>query len=158
MDQIGPMSTHWLAQVNVARAVAPLDDPRMREFVAALPEINGLADRSPGFVWRLEDDSGAAIETQAYEDPRVLFNMSVWQSLEALKNYVYRSQHGDFMRRRRLWFEPAQGPSLALFWVPRDQLPTARDGVERLEHLRQHGPTAFAVDFRQHFEPASGVP
>jgi heme-degrading monooxygenase HmoA len=94
-----------LAQVNVARARGEMTDPVMAEFVARLPEINALADQSPGFVWRLQTEDGDATAVRPYEDARILINLSVWTDLRALRAYVYGSAHAAVMRRRREWFE-----------------------------------------------------
>ncbi len=95
------MTGYHLAQFNTARAVAPMDDPVLADFMARLDEINALAEESPGFVWRLQGESGNATGIQAYDDPRVLINMSVWDSVESLFDYVYRSGHSKVMARRR---------------------------------------------------------
>src|SRR5919198_2764622 len=99
------MSGFHLAQVNIGRLRAPLDDPSMLGFVSQLDPINAIADRSPGFVWRLQTDEGTATAVRPFEDERLLINMSVWESLEALADFVYRSAHTPVMRRRREWFE-----------------------------------------------------
>jgi heme-degrading monooxygenase HmoA len=152
------MSSHHLAQVNIATMRAPLSDPIMAEFVARLDQINQAADRSPGFVWRLQTDAGNATEVQAYDDERILFNLSVWESLEALFAYVYRSQHGDAMRQRRDWFEPSDQATMALWWLPAGELPTVTEAKARLEHLRQFGSTSQAFLFHQPFPvPAASV-
>src|SRR4051812_489450 len=101
---------HQLAQINIGRAVAPIDSPIMAGFVSQLAEINALADRSPGFVWRLQGDPGDATTLRAFDDPRVLVNMSVWSSIEALRAYVYRSAHAGVMQDRKKWFERFDGP------------------------------------------------
>src|SRR5574341_824674 len=101
-----PMSsTYPLAQVNIGRILAPLDGPIMAGFVARLDEINALADESPGLVWRLQTEEGNATDLRPYDDDRILVNMSVWESLEDLKAYVYKSVHAEVMRQRRQWFE-----------------------------------------------------
>ena len=108
------MTGFHLAQINVARALAPLDDPRLAGFVARLDEINALADRSPGFVWRLQSDSGNATDIQVSDDPLTIVNMSVWRDLDSLFAYVYRSDHLQVMAQRRQWFEKPAG---ALTWA-----------------------------------------
>src|SRR5262245_20039816 len=133
------MPTHHLAQVNIARMLAPLNDPLMADFVALLEEINALADRSPGFVWRLQTESANATYIRPYEDGHILFNLSVWESVESLKDYVYRSAHAEVMRRRRQWFEKFDGPYTALWWVEAGHIPTVEEAKERLEHLRERG-------------------
>src|SRR5690242_852853 len=97
-------SAYHLAQVNIARMLAPLDSGIMADFVARLDAINALADGSPGFVWRYQTAEGNATALRAYDDESILFNLSVWDSPEALKTYVYRSAHSAVMRRRREWF------------------------------------------------------
>jgi hypothetical protein len=142
-----------IAQLNVARAAAPLDSPRMAEFMAALAGVNALAETSPGFVWRLVDATGVSVPT----DPGVLVNMSVWQSVEDLFAFVYRSAHTPFMVRRREWFQPAGGPYQVLWWVPAGAAPpTVDEAMARLAHLRSHGPSAHAFTFKQRY-PAPGA-
>src|SRR5207244_11303476 len=113
-----------LAQLNVARAVAPLDSPTLAEFVAALDRINALAEASPGFVWRLIGDGGDATSVRVGDDPNLIVNLSVWQSAEALFEYTYRSGHVEVIRRRREWFEAAAAPYLVLWWIPAGHVPT----------------------------------
>ena len=146
--------TSWhLAQINIARAVASLDDPAMAEFVAQLDAINAVADVSPGFVWRLQDESGNATDIQAYSDPRMIINMSVWETAEALFDYVYKSDHLSVLRRRKDWFEADGRPRLAMWWIEAGQIPSVDDGVVRLDHLAEHGSTAYAFTFKDQFPP-----
>jgi hypothetical protein len=144
-----------LAQFNIARMRAPIDDPVMEGFRSQLERINAIADQSPGFVWRLQTEDGDATAVRPYPDPLTIVNMSVWESLEALHGYVYRSPHAGPLRDRRQWFEPAEGNILVLWWVPAGHLPSVEEAVERLEHLRVHGPSETAFTFRQPF-PAPG--
>jgi heme-degrading monooxygenase HmoA len=142
---------YHLAQVNIGRALGPIESPIMAEFVARLDEINALADASPGFVWRLQGDDGNATSIRAYDDERILVNMSVWESLDALTAFVYASAHRPVMRRRREWFERFEGPYMALWWVAAGHRPDVAEARERLEHLRTHGPTPFAFSFVRAF-------
>jgi heme-degrading monooxygenase HmoA len=146
-----------LAQVNIARPRAPLDDPLMADFAARLAEINALAESSPGFVWRFKDEVYGAIYLQVFGDDRLLFNMSVWESAEALKDYVYRSAHREPLARRHEWFEKRPGASLAMWWIPAGTIPTVEDSRERLDHLAEHGPTPFAFTFRETFPPPASA-
>ena len=151
-----PGISHHLAQINVARGRAPLDDPSMADFVAQLDAVNALAEESPGFVWRLKADDGASsIYLQAFDDERMLINMSVWESIEALRSFVYRSQHANVLRARKTWFEPMTAPSLALWWVVAGHLPTIDEGKARLERLARLGPTPQAFTFKDSFLPSS---
>lgn len=146
------MAGAWhLAQINIARMRAPLDDPLMAEFSAALAEVNALAEASPGFVWRLKDASGDATSIQAFADPRILVNMSVWTGIETLQNYAYRSLHGRFFARRQNWFEKSTEAHLALWWIPAGQIPTVAQAKERLVTLGQKGPSTEAFTFRETF-------
>jgi heme-degrading monooxygenase HmoA len=146
---------HHLAQVNVATLRAPLDGPELAGFVAQLEPVNALADGSPGFVWRLQTEDGDATAIRAFDDQRIMVNLSVWASLEALRNFVYASHHLDVMRRRREWFYRTADAYLALWWIPAGTIPTVAQAVDRLRLLDRNGPTPHAFTFRAPFpEPA----
>ena len=152
------MAAHHLAQVNVATVRAPLDSPELAGFVAQLEPINALADHSPGFVWRLQTEDGDATAIRPYEDDRVMVNLSVWASLEALRAFVYATRHLEVMRHRRSWFQRMPDPYLALWWVPAGTIPTVAEAKDRLELLASQGPTAGAFTFRAPFpEPADAT-
>lgn len=157
MSETKPSAGYHLAQLNIARAVAPMDDPRLAEFVARLDEINALADSSPGFVWRLQSDSGNATDIQAYDDPKMLVNLSVWESLESLFGYVYRSGHAKVMTRRKEWFDRMEGPYVVLWWVPAGHRPSVEEAKARLDHLSLHGPTPWAFSFKRSFPAPDGT-
>lgn len=140
-----------IAQVNIGRMKAALEDPVMAGFVARLDEINGLADRSPGFVWRLQTSAGNATYLRPYDDDRILFNMSVWESVEHLKRYVYTSVHVEVLKQRHAWFEKFSGAYTALWWIPKGHVPSVDEAKKRLAHLDAHGPTAFAFTFKTPF-------
>ena len=147
-----------LAEINIGRLIAPLDDPRIKDFVDNLDSINALAESSPGFVWRLTGDGNNATDIRPFEnDPMMAMNMSVWTDLAALGAYVYRSDHMQIMRRRREFFEVPAEAFMTLWWVPAGAIPTIADGIERLEHFRRHGPTPFAFSFRQPFAPTAAA-
>ena len=139
--------THHLAQVNIARLKAPIDDPLLSDFVAQLDGINALAERSPGFVWRLQSDEGDAVDIVFNDDPLVIVNMSVWESVESLRDYAYASQHVDVFRRRAEWFERPTRPHYCLWWAPVGLLPSVADARERLEHYQTHGATPYSFWF-----------
>lgn len=147
---------YHLAQLNIGRALGAMDDPVMAEFVSQLDEINAIADSSPGFIWRLQTDDGNATAIRAYDDERIIVNMSVWESLEALTAFVYGSAHRPVMRRRREWFERFDGAYMALWWVEAGHIPSIAEARERLEHLHAHGPMPFAFSFKHAF-PAPGA-
>jgi Domain of unknown function (DUF3291) len=147
-----------LAQANIGRIRAPLEDPIMQGFRSQLDPINALADRSPGFVWRLQTEDGNAMAIRPFADERMAINMSVWESLEALQQFVYRSAHVGPLRDRKQWFEPIEGPILVLWWIPAGHVPTVAEALTRLEHLKQHGPSPDAFTFRMPFPPPDGQP
>jgi len=150
------VTTYHLAQVNIGRFRASIDSPIMEGFRAQLDPINALADRAPGFVWRLQTEDGNATAIRPYAgDDLMAINMSVWESLESLQLFVYRSDHVGTLRGRKQWFEEIDGPILALWWTPAGHIPTVAEAQERLQHLKAHGPTPHAFTFRTPF-PAPG--
>jgi Domain of unknown function (DUF3291) len=141
-----------LAQLNIGRFRAPLEDPIMEGFRAELDPINALADRAPGFVWRLQTEEGNATAIRPYAgDDLMAINLSVWESLESLRQFVYNSPHLETLRARKQWFEPIDGPILVLWWIPAGQIPTVAEAQGRLQHLREHGPTSHAFTFKTPF-------
>lgn len=148
--------TEWnIAQINVARALHPLDDPRLAEFVSRLDEINGLAECSPGYVWRLKGgEDGELIEVEG--DPELIVNMTVWENIEALFDFAYRSAHQPVMANRRQWFERPPEAYQVLWWVPTGHEPTLGEGMDKLEKIRRHGPTREAFSFKKKFPPPTG--
>jgi hypothetical protein len=148
------MSTHELAQLNVAQPLGPLDAPVMAEFMASLEKVNALAEASPGFVWRLKGEGNDATDLRPMGD-NVIVNMSVWRDVAALSDYVHKSGHVDYLKRRREWFSRVAEAYVVLWWVPRGHRPTVEEGVARLMHLRSNGSTVHAFTFRDaHSMPA----
>jgi hypothetical protein len=145
-----------VAQYNLARLLAPLDDPSIADFVAALDRINTLGDRTPGFVWRHQTEEGNSTSVRVRGDPLILINFTVWESIESLFEFTYRSDHADLYRRRREWFEPPSEAHLVLWWIPAGHTPTVAEGEDRLDHLRAHGPTAHAFTFKNRFPAPEG--
>ena len=141
-----------LAQCNIVKLKAPLESPLVAGFVAALDPVNALADTAPGFVWRLKTDDGDATSIRVFEDDQILLNMSVWTSLEALSNYVYRSGHNDVLRQRRQWADRFDGVQATMWWIRAGTVPEPSEAVARLAYLERHGPSAHAFTFRSPFE------
>ena len=131
--------------------IAPIDDPRIVGFVSQLDPVNKLADESPGFVWRLQSALGNATDVAYNDDPSMMVNMSVWESLEALKDYVYRSQHLGVLQDRKKWFQKLDLPHYCLWWVPVGHIPTVAEGRERLEHYQAHGASPHAFWFNEYY-------
>jgi hypothetical protein len=154
------MTTFHLAQVNVGRIVGPLDSPELSSFVAELPTINALADRSPGFVWRLVDEGGEDSTGVRPEegDDLMIITLSVWESVEALRNFTYHSDHLRVLSRRREWFRRMGEAYVALWWVPEGHRPGVAEAMERIAMVREHGPGPRAFTFREPFPPPTAAP
>lgn len=146
------MTRYHLAQLNIATMREPLESPSMAEFVANLERINAMADSAPGFVWRLKDEQGDATSVRPFGE-NILVNMSVWESVESLHNFAFRTAHADIMRRRRDWFDRMEQAYAVLWWVAAGHMPSTAEAAKRLALLREHGPTADAFTFRQSFAP-----
>ena len=145
---------YHLAQFNLAKAKAPLDDPRMRGFVEQLRPINELADQDPEHLWRLHTDAGDATAIRPYpDDPSLLLTLSVWTSIEALFAFTYRGPHAGVMRDRAEWFHALEEHYIVLWYVPAGTRPSLEEAKDRLAHLRAHGPTPRAFTFKTHFSP-----
>ncbi|MEM1176171.1 MAG: DUF3291 domain-containing protein [Pseudomonadota bacterium] len=147
------MTTHHLAQANIAVSRYSMDAPEMLGFTGRLDEINSLADGSPGFVWRATGDDVDAAARAAFDEPRLLFNLTLWDSFDALNDYVYRSAHAEVLRQRAQWFDRGDRAGFVLWWIPAGSLPTIDDTRRRFESLWTQGPTADAFTFRHPFDP-----
>ncbi|QFU25372.1 DUF3291 domain-containing protein [Shewanella eurypsychrophilus] len=137
-----------LAQLNIARTKAAMDEPLMKEFVDNLEPINAIAESSQGFVWRLQDESGDATSIQAFEDPSLIVNISVWESVESLKAFIFKTHHIDFLKRKSEWFDKLDDANYVLWWVPEGHQPSVEEAKERLMHLRDQGESAYAFSFK----------
>jgi hypothetical protein len=142
-----------LAQINIGRAIGDVDGPALVDFMALLDPVNELADNSPGFVWRMQDEDGNNTALRPYDDDRMIVNMSTWETIDALWDFVYKTMHIEVMRRRREWFERFESTYLALWWVPAGTIPTIEDAKLRLASLDDHGPTPYAFTFKKRFAP-----
>lgn len=146
-------ANYYVAQMNIARMRAPLEDPIMEGFRVRLADINALADGSPGFVWRLQTDSGDATSIRPFDDNRIIVNFSVWETPEQWHAFVFRSAHVDVMRQRSAWFERFDEAYSVMWWIPAGTIPTVSEGKQRLEHLRQHGDSPYAFCYARRFPP-----
>ncbi len=149
------MSEMQLAELNIGRMRGPIDSPTMAEFVARLDEINALADGTPGFVWRLQDEAGNATSLRPFDDDWLIINMSVWESVDALKAFTYSTMHNEVMRKRRQWFEPHLEAYFVMWWIPAGHIPTPMEARERLEYLQAHGESEQAFTFKRVFAAPS---
>ena len=142
-----------LAQLNIAQMKGEnMDDPIMARFKEQLDDVNALAEASAGFVWRLKDETGNATDIQAFDDPKMIVNMSVWDNFAALEGFVFSGHHLEVMKNRRDWFNKMATMHMVLWWIPVGHIPTVEEAKARLDYLQEHGPTPHAFTFRQKFE------
>ena len=141
-----------LAQLNISRIIPEtMEDPIMADFVAQLDTINTLGEGSKGFVWRLKDEGGDATKFNPFDDTRVIVNMTVWESMEDLMNFAFKTAHATVMKDRGKWFEKFGKPSMVLWYVDEGHIPTTQEARERLEHLQANGASEYAFDFKNRF-------
>ncbi|GJM14387.1 MAG: hypothetical protein DHS20C12_27900 [Pseudohongiella sp.] len=145
------MAEFHLAQINIAKARDEMDTAVMAGFVSRLNEINALADEAPGFVWRLQSEDGDATSLRLFEDPLMVVNMSVWQDIETLKNFVYRSVHLELLKDKQDWFEKLSSAYQVLWWIPAGHLPSIEEALAKLERIQEHGPSEAAFSFAKPF-------
>ncbi len=145
------MATYHLAQINIALAKEEMDSEIMHGFVSRLDEINAEADKADGFVWRLQSDQGDSTAIRVFDEPLLLVNMSVWESVEAMKDFVYKSGHVELIRDRHAWFNKYVDAHQALWWIPEGHIPTIEEAKEKLEAIQKDGPKAAAFHFGKHF-------
>lgn len=145
LNQAKDQSTmNHLAQINIARLLYPEGDSRVADFFANIDRVNAAAERMPGFIWRLKDESGNATAIQAYDDPLTIVNMSVWENAETFEKFVWQTVHANIYRRKSGWFEQMSKPHFAMWWIEPGHIPSSAEGRARLEHLQTHGPSDYA--------------
>ena len=145
---------YQLAQLNIGRIVGPIDSPVMAEFVANLDRINGIAEKSEGFVWRLKDESNNATSIKVYDDDFIIVNMSVWTDVDTLIHFVYMSEHVDILKRGKEWFSKLKDMHMALWYIPAGHIPTVEEAIQRLDYLRKNKETPYSFSFKKRFSVA----
>ncbi len=150
------MSELYLAQINIAKRLAPMDDPIMKDFVDNLDRVNALADDSEGFIWRMKDED-KELGARIFKDDTLLINMSVWDSMKALFNYTYKSGHVEVFKRKKEWFSKMKMVHMAFWYVSRGYEPTFQDAKDRLDYLNKHGETPYAFTFKSKFTASDSL-
>ncbi len=146
------MINYFIAEINIAKMKGvDINDPIMKEFVENLDSVNQIAEQSEGFVWRLKDENNNATSLNPYDDERIIINVSVWKSIETLENFMYRTFHSDFLKRRKEWFLAYGTAHTAMWWIPEGHIPTMQEAVDKLDHLQKNGASPSAFDFRNKF-------
>ena len=144
---------YHVAQFNIGKVLAPVEEPLMADFMDQLDEINALADGSPGFIWRLQTEEGNATAIHAFDDPMLLLNMSVWNNVESLYEFAYRTDHLRVLRDKARWFEKHETVYQVLWWVPAGHIPTLDEAKDKLGALEANGPSPNAFTFAKRFPP-----
>jgi Domain of unknown function (DUF3291) len=145
-------TTYQIAEINIARMIGvDINDPIMKEFVDNLDKVNAVAESSPGFVWRLKDENNNATSLNPYNDEQVIINISVWENIETLERFMYKTFHSEFLRRRKEWFQKFGKAYTAMWWVPAGQYPSMDDAVAKLDELQKNGASASVFDFKNKF-------
>jgi hypothetical protein len=146
------MNQFQIAQINIGRINGVnIEDPIMKEFVANLDSINALAENSKGFVWRLKDDSNNATNLNPCNDEQIIINISAWETIEDLENFVYRTVHSNFLRRRKEWFQSFGKAYAAMWWIPAGQFPTIQEAMEKLDYFQENGPSKTVFDYKNKY-------
>ena len=146
------MTAYHIAQINIARMLAPIDSDTMSGFVARIDEINALADTADGFIWRLQGEEGNATALRVFADDMLIINMSVWESIDALHAYTYKSDHAQVFRRRKDWFSLMEKPHMALWYIPAGHIPTPDEAKHKLALIEKQGASPSAFTFVKRFE------
>ena len=144
------MSKYHLAQVNIAKRLAPMDDPIMQDFVNNLDRMNALADNHEGFIWRLKDED-KDLAAEVFQDDTLIINMSVWENVETLFDYTYKSDHVEIFKRKKEWFSKMKMMHMAFWYIPEGYEPTFQDAKDRLDYIDKHGDTPYAFGFKKKF-------
>lgn len=148
--------TYHLAQVNIAKRLAPMDDPIMQDFINNVEHINAIADKAEGFIWRMQDED-KELAVEIFQDDALLINISVWKNLESLFDYTYKSGHIEVFKRKKEWFSKMKMVHMAFWYVPEGYEPTFQDAKNRLDYLNKYGDTPYAFTFKSKFSPKDAV-
>ena len=136
-----------LAELNIGRLVADVDDPRVADFMNNLDRINGMGKRMPGFVWMMEgsgEPGTGNTDAKIKGDPLHVSNLSVWETAEALEQFVWNTVHRQFYDRKAEWFEVSPTMHFVMWWIPEGHRPTLDEALERLALREVKGDTADA--------------
>jgi hypothetical protein len=146
------MVEYQLAEINIARMKGvAISDPIMKEFVDNLGKVNEIAEQSEGFVWRLKDEDNNATNLNPYNDEQVIVNVSVWDSIESLEHYMYKTFHSEFLKRRKEWFQSFGQVSTAMWWIKKGEIPDINQAMEKLDYLQKSGASEIVFNFKQKY-------
>jgi hypothetical protein len=140
-----------IAQLNISFVRAPKDDPVFADFVSELDHINSQADASPGFVWRLAEEDDGVESQRVFDNEKILVNMSVWESAETLRSFVYQGDHASILRKRRKWFKQHVKAYIVLWWISAGHRPSLEEAKQKLDLLLNNGPSSDAFSLSEPF-------
>ncbi len=144
------MSKLHLAQVNIAKKLASLDDHIMQDFINNVDKMNTIADSSEGFIWRMKDED-KDLSAQVFQDDSLVINISTWENLDTLFSYTYKSGHIEVFKRKKEWFSKMKMLHMAFWYIPEGYEPSFQDAKSRLDYLNTHGDSPFAFTFKNKF-------
>ena len=146
------MADYQLAEINIARIKGvTINDPIMKEFVDNLDNVNEIAEKSEGFVWRLKEEDNNATNLNPYNDEQIIVNYSIWDNIETLEHYMYKTFHSEFLKRRKEWFQAFGQVSTAMWWVKKGEIPDLTEAIEKLDYLQKNGPSEIVFNFRKKY-------
>ncbi|WP_264566405.1 DUF3291 domain-containing protein [Flavobacterium sp. N3904] len=146
------MAEYQLAEINIARMKGVnIHDPIMKEFVDNLDKVNEIAEKSDGFVWRLKDEENNATNLNPYNDEQIIVNYSIWESIETLEHYMYKTFHSEFLKRRKEWFQTFGQVSTAMWWIKKREIPDLAEAMEKLDYLQKNGASEIVFNFKQKY-------
>jgi hypothetical protein len=140
-----------LAQLNVAELLAPLDDPMIADFTNNIARINALGEQHDGFIWRLKDEDNDDIGATSFRIPNqenLIVNMSLWQDYKSLRDFVFKTEHAAFYRRRYEWFSKMSQHHFVMWHVPKGHIPSLEEAWQKKLHLDAHGETPEAFQWK----------
>jgi hypothetical protein len=136
-----------LAELNIGKFRYPTSDPRMSDFMNNLDRVNAIAERAPGFVWRLKGDNNNATDFRVGDDMAV--NLSIWEDAKSLENFVFKTVHVQFYKRKAEWFPLMDTPHMVFWWVEEGHKPSLDEAYARLQHYEKNGATEFAFGWAE---------
>ena len=134
---------HHLAEFNLGVLKYDWDDARVQGFVDGLDLVNGVAMRSPGFVWMLGEEAMDAAQRDPDGvlggNPRTASTLSVWEDVPSLEQFVWNTVHKRFYDRKAEWYDPGDQLRMVMWWVPVGHRPTIAEAMERFRLLEANG-------------------
>ena len=137
----------------------PYGHPQVQGFFDRAGPAFEQVERAVGFVARDRDGAwGPYVSPRFFDEQRhatAPSTLSLWADLESVCAFAYRGIHGEAFKKRREWALKPEWPTYVAWWVEEDHTPTWEEACQRHEHLHDHGPSAYAFNFKQSFDAQS---